>query len=125
MQARPVDARFHRQRHDKSQEREQRAQFVQVGQMRGLQREAFSFEIAEHGFYRPAMVMHSRATDGWGAFKCRGKWPDQPPRPPFGLPDAPVAVRTSRLSCGKDGKGASVYASLGVISGIPVNGTSG
>ena len=26
------------------------------------------------------------------------------PRPPFGLPDAPVAVRTSRLSCGKAGK---------------------
>ena len=33
-----------------------------------------------------------------------GKMARSAPRPPFGLPDAPVAVRTSRLSCGKAGK---------------------
>src|ERR1039458_3104821 len=38
-----------------------------------------------------------RALDG-------GKVARSAPRPPFGLPDAPVAVRTSRLSCGKAGK---------------------
>ena len=36
MQARPGDAGFHRQRHSECQEREQRAQFVRVGQVRGL-----------------------------------------------------------------------------------------
>ena len=43
--------------------------------------------------------MGSRATDGSRASKCQQKWPDQPPRPPLGLPDALVAVLTSRLSC--------------------------
>jgi hypothetical protein len=33
-----------------------------------------------------------------------GKMARSAPRPPFGLPDAPVTVRTSRLSCGKAGK---------------------
>ena len=36
MQARPGDAGFHRQRHGESQEREQCAQFVRVGQVSGL-----------------------------------------------------------------------------------------
>jgi len=49
MQARHGDAGFHRQRHGESQEREQGAQFVRVGEVRGLQREAFGLEIAEHG----------------------------------------------------------------------------
>ena len=57
MQARPGDAGFHRQRQGESQEREQGAQFFRVGQVRGLQRKAFGLEIAEHGFYRPALAI--------------------------------------------------------------------
>jgi hypothetical protein len=53
---------------------------------------------------RRSIVMRSQAIDGRSAPKCQGKWPDQPPRPPFGLPDALVAVLTSRLSCRKAGK---------------------
>ena len=32
------------------------------------------------------MVMRSRATEGRSASRCQQKWPDQPPRPPFGVP---------------------------------------
>ena len=57
----PCDARFHRQRHGQSQEREQAAQFVPVGQVRGLQREAFGFEVAEHDFYRHPQQRNAHA----------------------------------------------------------------
>src|SRR5664280_2666623 len=50
---------------------------------------------------RRPIVMRSRATDGRSASQCQGKWPDHSPRPPFGPPVVPVAVRTSRLSCSK------------------------
>ena len=35
---------------------------------------------------RCSMVMRSRATEGRSASRCQQKWPDQPPRPPFGVP---------------------------------------
>ena len=47
-----------------------------------------------------------------------GKIARSPPRPPFGLPDAPVAVRTSRLSCGKAGK-ARIFTQFGIHPGNP------
>src|SRR5215469_12218713 len=48
--------------------------------------------------------MHSRATDRRSASKCQGKWPDQTLDQAFGLPEALVAVSTSRLSCKRAGK---------------------
>ena len=50
-------AGFDRQRDGKSKQREQGAQFFRVGQVRGLQREAFGLEIAEHGFDGPALTI--------------------------------------------------------------------
>jgi hypothetical protein len=52
---------------------------------------------------RRSMVMRSRARRE-ECVQMPGKMARSAPRPPFGLPDAPVAVRTSRLSCGKAGK---------------------
>src|SRR5712691_5862378 len=57
MQARHGDAGFDGERHGESQEREQGAQFVRVGEVRGLQGEAFGLEIAEHGFDGPALAI--------------------------------------------------------------------
>jgi hypothetical protein len=48
--------------------------------------------------------MHSRATDGRSASQCEEKWPDQPLRPPFALPEGLAVVHTSRQSCRKAGK---------------------
>jgi hypothetical protein len=56
-QTRLCNAGFHRQRYGESQERKQSAQLVRIGQVRGLQREALCFEIAEHGLYRPALAI--------------------------------------------------------------------
>jgi hypothetical protein len=52
---------------------------------------------------RRSIVMRSQAIDGRSAPKCQGI-ARSAPRPPFGLPDALVAVLTSRLSCRKAGK---------------------
>ena len=65
MQARHGDAGFDGERHGESHEREQGAQFVRVGEMGGLQREAFGFEISEHGFDGPALaIAGERVTRG-------------------------------------------------------------
>jgi hypothetical protein len=53
---------------------------------------------------RRSTVMRSRATDGMSASKCQGKWPDQTLDQASGLPEVPVAVSTSRLSCKRAGK---------------------
>ena len=47
MQPRHGDAGLDRQRDGESEQREQGAQFVRFGQVRGLQREAFGLEIAD------------------------------------------------------------------------------
>jgi hypothetical protein len=57
MQARHGDTGFHRQRHGEGHEREQGAQFVRVGEVRGLQSEALGLEISEHGFDRLALTI--------------------------------------------------------------------
>ncbi len=55
-----------------------------------------------------------------------GKMARSDPRPPCGLPEVPITVRTSPLSCRKAGKvlqegrkSANIQASSGVIGGIP------
>ena len=45
-----------------------------------------------------------------------GKMARSAPRPPFGLPEVPVAVRTSRLSCRKAGK-ARIFTPVRESSG--------
>ena len=46
-----------------------------------------------------------------------GKMARSAPRPPFGLPEVPAAVRTSRLSCGKAGK-AQIFTPDWESSGV-------
>src|SRR4029077_3993203 len=54
-----------------------------------------------------------------------GKIARSAPRPPFGLPDALVAVLTSRLSCRKAGKARIFTPDREFIWGIPgLNGGS-
>jgi hypothetical protein len=48
-----------------------------------------------------------------------GKMAISGPRPPFGLREVTVAVRTSRLYCRKARKTPNIHANLGVIRGIP------
>src|SRR5450756_78349 len=57
MQARHSDAGFDGERQGEGEQREQGAEFVGVGQVRGLQREALGLEIAEHGFDGPALTI--------------------------------------------------------------------
>jgi len=57
MQARHGDAGFDGERHGEGEQREQGAEFVGVGQVRGLQREALGLEIAEHGLDGPALTI--------------------------------------------------------------------
>jgi hypothetical protein len=51
-----------------------------------------------------------------------GKIARSDPRPSFGLPELLVAIHTSRQSCCKGLKSANIYASSGVIRGIPAKG---
>jgi hypothetical protein len=49
---------------------------------------------------REAFDSHAvKATDGRRASKCEGKWPDQPPPPPFGPPGVAAVVRAASLAC--------------------------
>ena len=48
-----------------------------------------------------------------------GKMARISPRPPFGLPEVPVAVRTSRLSFRVAAKALNIHPSLRVMGGIP------
>ena len=57
MQARHSDAGFDGERHGEGEQRKQGAEFVGVGQVRGLQREALGLEIAEHGFDGSALTI--------------------------------------------------------------------
>jgi hypothetical protein len=51
-----------------------------------------------------------------------GKMDRSAPRPPFGLPGLPVAVRTSRLAS-RQSEIAIFHAGSGFIWGIPVKGS--
>jgi hypothetical protein len=51
------DAGFDSERYGEGEQRTQAPQFVGVGQVRGLQREALDLEIAEHGFDGPALTI--------------------------------------------------------------------
>ncbi len=63
-----------------------------------------------------SMGMRPRATDGRGVSQCQAKMARSDPRPPCGLPEVLVAVRTSRLPCRNAGK-APIFT--------PVPGASG
>jgi hypothetical protein len=69
---------------------------------------------------RCSMVMRSRATDGRSASRCQQKWPDQPLRPPCGVPRLRPVVRAAR-SCQNAEKSPKIHALSGFIWGIPVN----
>ena len=69
---------------------------------------------------RRPMVKRPTATDGRSAPKCQRKLPDQPPRPPSGLPEVTVAVRIALLPGRKAGKTREFTPVRGGIWRIPV-----